>query len=128
MAARSLINACACLLLLLMTLEFGATIARGQSTGFRVIGPGVVVVGDNVYRLDNANFPFGWHQLPYGNFTLPPVPPSSLIDWEAGQVAITDQGEGWAKVNGEWADLGPAPGITVTHSVTWGQLKTKYRP
>jgi hypothetical protein len=99
--------------------------ARGQITSFRVIGPGMVVVGENVYVLDTGNGPSGWKQLPYGTLTLPPVPPSSLVNYGTG-VAITDAGEGWGKVGGVWTDLGPAPGLVPTVKESWGQLKAKY--
>ena len=115
----------AALLLLAIAVTVGPNGARGQSNAFRVIGLGVAVVGENVYLLDTANFPFGWKQLPDGSRTLPPVPASSLVNW-TGQTAITDTGEGWGKVNGEWTDLGPVPGLVPTTHESWGQLKAKY--
>ena len=100
--------------------------ARGQSTTFRVIGPNFVVVGQTVYHLDPLNAPLGWHKLPEGGLTLPPVPASSLISYENGTTAITDSGEGWGNVYGVCTDLGPVPGSVPTTRESWGQLKSKY--
>ena len=100
--------------------------ARGQATQFRVIGPGTVVSGNNVYILDISNQPFGWKALPQGNFTLPPVSASSLVSYSSGASAITDAGEGWGKVGGVWTDLGPVPNSVPTARESWGQLKAKY--
>ncbi len=127
MDAKKLVHACVGLLILALVLELGASFARGQTAGFRVIGPNTVVIGEAVYHLDTLNPPFGWHQLPEGNFNLPPVSPSSLVNYESGQYAITDQGEGWGKVGGVWTDLGPIPGVMSVRPATWGQVKATYR-
>ena len=113
------------ILALALTFEIGARSARAQSSVFRVIGPGLVVVGNAVYELHTATAPVGWAQLPNGNFTLPPVPASSLVNYSSGIVAITDSGEGWGKVSGVWTDLGPVPSTPVQQT-TWGQVKARY--
>jgi hypothetical protein len=126
MLAKRFLYVCLGLLCLLATFEIGATAASGQTAGFRVIGVNFVVAGETVYHLDTLNLPVGWHALPEGSLDLPPVPASSLVSYNSGTTAITDQGEGWGKVNGSWADLGPVPGISPIHPTTWGQLKVKY--
>jgi len=126
MTSKRFVYAFMGILLVLISVEFGASTARGQSNGFRVIGPGTVVVGESVYILDTSNVPVGWKKLPQGNFDLPPVPGSSLVSYSSGQIAITDSGEGWGKVNGAWTDLGPVPGSVPTVRESWGQLKAKY--
>jgi hypothetical protein len=100
--------------------------AGGQATSFRVIGPGIVVVGESVYQLDTGNGPSGWKQLPNGTFTLPPVPASSLVNYASGIVAVTNTGEGWVQGGGVWTDVGPVPGLVPTTRESWGQLKAKY--
>ena len=115
--------------LLILFLLVSIAIVRGttgQTVSFRVIGPGIVVVGESVYHLDISNAPLGWHKLPEGTWTLPPIPASSLVDYESGVLAITDSGEGWGKVGSGWSDLGPIPGLTPTIHESWGQLKAKY--
>lgn len=99
-------------------------IARGQASAFRVLSIGHVLMGDSVYFLERTNFPVGWKQMPYGGRTLPPVPPSSLVQYD-GIEAITDSGEGWGLVGGVWTDLGPIPS-TPTTQASWGQVKAKY--
>jgi hypothetical protein len=113
-------------LILAFAIGIGARGARGQGVSFRVIGPSTVVVGENVYVLDTSNQPFGWKALPYGGFTLPPVPASTLVNYASGVAAITDTGEGWGKVGGTWTDLGPVPSLVPTTKESWGQLKAKY--
>src|SRR4051812_18968494 len=105
-----------------LTFELGAHTARAQSSAFRVIGPGLVVAGNTVYELHTTTAPVGWTPLPNGNFTLPPVPASSLVNYSSGIVAITDSGEGWGKVSGVWTDLGPIP-TTPVQQTSWGQVK-----
>jgi hypothetical protein len=127
MCARRFLQVCVGFLLLAVSFEFGAVIARGQSSTFRVIGLGIVVVGDEVYEISTLSSPYGWRQLPHGTFTLPPVPPSTLVNYVSGQKAITDNGDGWGNVGGVWTNFGPVPGIVSTQRSTWGQLKAKYR-
>ncbi len=126
MFAKRLFFVSGAMAMIMVAFAMGATVTRGQSSAFRVIGPGVVVVGDTVYHLDVSNAPFGWKPLPDASFTLPPVPGSSLVDWESGILAVTDTGEGWGKVGGVWTDLGTIPGTPVQRT-TWGQVKAKYR-
>ena len=126
MKARPFMHVCLGLLALTAAFELGAHAARAQTSGFRIIGPGTVVVGDAVYGLHTASDPVGWRQFPDGNFDLPPVPPSTLVNYSSGVIAITDSGEGWGKVAGVWTDLGPIPTTAVTES-SWGQVKARYR-
>jgi hypothetical protein len=126
MAAKRFMYVSIGLLALTVAFEWGASTARGQASGFRVIGSGTVVAGDAVYFLDTANAPEGWRQLPYASITLPPVPASSLVNYSSGFLAITDSGEGWGKVGGVWTNLGPVP-TTPTLQSTWGGVKAKYR-
>jgi len=117
-----------CMGCLALAIAFGvvSTIVRAQSVPFRVIGLGIVVVGESVYALKTSSPPYGWTQLPDGSFDLPPVAPSTLINYSSGVLAITDSGVGWGKVGGVWTDLGPIPGTPV-QDVSWGQVKAKYR-
>ena len=126
MSAGRALRAGGVALLVAGAFAIGANGAKGQSTTFRVIGPNFVVVGQTVYHLDPLNAPLGWHKLPEGGLTLPPVPASSLISYENGTTAITDSGEGWGNVYGVWTDLGPVPGSVPTTRESWGQLKSKY--
>lgn len=103
-----------------------SSVARGQANAFRVVGPGLVVSGETLYELDESNQPFGWKALPYGGWTLPPVPVSSIVNYEHGTSVITDTGEGWGLIFGTWTDLGPIP-TTATVRTSWGQVKDKYR-
>jgi hypothetical protein len=107
--AKRFMQVCAGVFLLVASFEIGATTATGQTAGFRVIGSGLVVIGEAVYMIDTSNFPFGWKQLPQGNFDLPPVAASTLVNYVSGIEAITDTGEGWAKINGAWTDIGHPP-------------------
>lgn len=127
MLSKRFMHVCLGLLALVAAFELGSGVAHGQSGAFRVVGTGMVVVGDAVYWLDVNGASAGWKLLPNGSFTLPPVPASSLIQYESGSWAITDSGEGWGLVFGSWTDLGPVPG-TPTVRTTWGQVKAKYRP
>lgn len=117
---------CIGILCILIAFEVGASTARGQATGFRVLGTGVVESGGTIYVLRGVTPPLGWTALPTAGWTAPPVPASSLLQYESGSVAITDSGEGWGMVNGEWTDLGPIPGVATVRT-SWGQVKDKYR-
>jgi hypothetical protein len=124
--ARTFLYVAAGLFLLAATVALVTTTAKGQGAAFRVIGVGVVVVGDTAYYLDEANEPVGWRQLPWSYMRLPPVPPSSLVYLAIGR-AITDTGEGWCFASSGWTNVGQVPGIVSTQRSTWGQLKAKYR-
>ena len=124
--ARVFSYVCAGLFFLAATVALVTTTAKGQGAAFRVIGEGVVVVGDTAYYLDAANEPVGWRQLPWSYRTLPPVSPSSLANLTI-TTAITDTGEGWAFGSFGWTNAGRVPGIVSTQRSTWGQLKAKYR-
>jgi hypothetical protein len=125
MFAKRFMHICFGLLALVLAFEVGSQTARAQSSNFRVIAPGIAVAGDAVYELRSLTAPLGWVQLPEGNFTLPPVPPSSLVNYSSGIVAVTETGEGWGKVSGVWTDLGPLP-TTAVERASWGQVKSKY--
>ncbi len=96
-----------------------------QTTSFRILGNGFVLAGNTVYYLERINFPVGWKALPYIGWTLPPVPPSTLIQYENGVLAITESGEGWGLVSGNWQDLGSVP-ATPTLRTSWGEVKARY--
>lgn len=125
MAKRFMYVCLGCLALAIL-FEISATHARAQSGSFRVIDAGVVVVGNSAYHLRTTTPPLGWTLMPEGNFDLPPVPPSTLLSYSSGIVAVTESGEGWGKVGGVWTNLGPVPG-TAVQEATWGQVKAKYR-
>ena len=121
----------AILILLMLPLgvfvDFGPRTASGQTGSFRALSSFYVLVGETVYHLDPGNAPIGWHQMPYGSFTLPPVPASSLLTLESG-VAITQSGEGWIDTGaGGWQSVGQVPGSVATKQSSWGELKAKYR-
>lgn len=100
-------------------------VVRGQSASFTVLSPTFVRVGGKVYHLDAGNAPFGWRELPYLSFTLPPVPVTSLVSLTTFE-AITDTGEGWMLRNG-WESAGQLPGTVATIKSSWGAVKARYR-
>lgn len=118
--------ACAAILCLVLAYHFGATNAQGQSgTSFQVIGSEPFVnVGGVVYALD----PFGSRWKPVSSSDLPPVPPSEIIYFYAGN-AITASGEGWTTQNGDgWRSIGFIPGgPTPAVQSSWGAVKARYR-
>lgn len=104
------------------------TVARGQSTSFRILSPSYVLVGESIYHLDVANAPTGWRLMPYASLTLPPVTPSSLVSLSS-DVAITDTGEGWYFTGtgpSGWTSAGPVPGSVSVLRTSWGAVKAKY--
>ena len=115
-------------LLFVLARDLGPTDAHSQAGSFRLLSTFYVLVGENVYHLDPVNAP-GWHLMPYGSFTLPPVTHSSLIALES-DVAITDSGEGWYFTGtgaSGWTSAGPVPGAVSVQRTTWGALKSRYR-
>ncbi len=100
--------------------------ARGQGSTFRILSESYVLVGENIYRADLVNPPVGWHLMPDGSFTLPPVPASSLVSLN-GLVGITESGEGWTYNSGGWISIGQIPGVVGVERSTWGALKARYR-
>lgn len=125
MNRNHLLGAAVGVLCVFIGLNLTNTLARGQSSAFRVLGVGIVAVGSQAYYLDGSNLPYGWKSIPGGPFTLPPVDVSSLVSYD-GFWALTDTGEGWGKVAGVWTDLGPIPSVATVRT-TWGQVKDKYR-
>lgn len=119
------------MLIAAMAAGFGLrpTPVSGQTGSFRVLGGSYVLVGESIYHADPANAPVGWHAMPYGSFTLPPVQASTLVSL-TNDVAITDTGEGWIFTgtgpNG-WTDVGPIPGVVGVQRTSWGAVKAKYR-
>ena len=71
MTAQKVLSVCGAIFVVALGFGLGAGRARGQSTTFRVIGAGIVVVGDAVYELKVGSAPFGWVKLPDGSFDLP---------------------------------------------------------
>jgi len=101
-----------------------APIAGGQGNGFKILPGPFVAVGNSLYWLDSSNVPQGWKLLPRGSLTLPPISPSEFAYYN-GQVVITDAGEGWVNIAGNWTDVGPVP-ETAAEKSSWGQVKMKY--
>jgi len=126
---KLLMTACFLLAALALQLASRPGTANGQAGLFRVLSSSYVAVGESIYRLDFLNAPVGWHQMPYLNFTLPPVPASSLVSLD-GDVAITEAGEGWVRTSleaGGWASAGQVPGTVSVQRSNWGALKARYR-
>ena len=127
MVAKRFFYVCAGILCLALAYHFGAVRAEGQAAGFRILDSNNLLVGaaGTIYEIG----PVGWRSyLGRGN-TAPPVPVSSLVQYN-GCSAVTEAGEGWQcnGNTGEWTSIGFLPGATPATHETWGGVKARYRP
>jgi hypothetical protein len=125
--ARRFFYIAAGVLLLALSYHLGAGTASGQGFVVRPLWLSNVFANGSVYYLESGNLPLGWKLL--SGADLPPVPPASLVSFSSSNgIAITDAGEGWARLGGEWQSLGFIPGApTPALHQSWGQVKARYQ-